>query len=154
MKKLFLFFILSLLFTSCSLFNRGVKDNIVIVRDTVIKYEWRTDTVIVCDTIYSVKDVVTIKLKPKNDSITATNPYDLNNYYLQSGEISVESGTIIHNYEENVSEGLKTSEIKIQQKEKIKEKKQTINNKIYIAIIIALLLFIILGTYCITKNNN
>lgn len=153
MRKLFLLGVISLLFTSCALFKKGTRD-VIVVRDTVIKYEWRTDTVIVRDTIYSVKDIVTIKLKPKNDSITATNPYDLNNYYLQSGELSVESGTIIHNYEENVSEGLKTSEIKIQQKEKVKKKEATNDNRIYIAIIICLSLFTVLGTYCITRNNN
>ena len=99
MRKIFLLGIIALLFTSCALFDKGVKD-VIVVRDTVVRYEWRTDTIMVRDTITSTKDRIVIKLVPKYDTITATNAYDLNNYYLQSGELSLESGTIIHNYVE------------------------------------------------------
>ena len=153
MKKIFLFGIIALLLTSCSLFKKVNRD-VIVVRDTVVRYEWRTDTIVVRDTITSTKDRIVVKLVPKYDTITATNAYDLNNYYLQSGELSLESGTIIHNHQENVSEGLKTSEIKINQKETVKKKEKANNNIIYIAIIICLILFIVFGTYCITHNNN
>lgn len=153
MRKLVLFCILSLLFTSCSLFNKGVKKDVIVVRDTVVRYELRTDTIILSDTITSTKDRIVVKLVPKYDTITAADAYDLNNYYLQSGELSLESGTIIHNYQENVSEGLKTSEIAVQQKEKVKEKTKSPGDGLKcIGILLGLIFFIIVGTYCITKN--
>lgn len=152
MRKIFLLGIIALLFTSCALFDKGVKD-VIVVRDTVVRYEWRTDTIMVRDTITSTKDRIVIKLVPKYDTITATNAYDLNNYYLQSGELSLESGTIIHNYEENSSEGLKTSENSVHQEEKVKEKtKSPSDNLKYIGILLGLMFFIVIGTYCIAKN--
>ena len=156
MKKLLSIFSISiiLVLTSCSLFNKGVRD-VIVVRDTVVRYEWRVDTIIVRDTITSTKDRIVVKLVPKYDTITATNAYDLNNYYLQSGELSLESGTIIHSHQENVSEGLKTSEITIHQKEKVKEKtKSPSDNLKYIGILLGLIFFIVIGTYCIAKERS
>ena len=152
MRKIFLFGIITLLLTSCSLFKKVNRD-VIVVRDTVVKYEWRTDTIMIRDTITSTKDRIVVKLVPKYDTITAANAYDLNNYYLQSGELSLESGTIIHNYEEKASEGLKTSENSVHQEEKVKEKtKSPSDNLKYIGILIGLIFFIIVGTYCISKN--